>query len=45
MLRIMVEADDQELRDAVTEELLETLLRELDGEVYSRVDLTHALGD
>ena len=45
MLRIMVEADDQELRDSVTEDLLETLLRELEGEVYSRVDLTHALGD
>jgi phosphoglucosamine mutase len=45
MLRVMVEADDQTLRDSVVDRLLDTLLNELNGEVYSRVDLTHALGD
>lgn len=45
ILRIMVEASDEELRDEVANSLLDTFDRELGGEVYSRVDLTHALGD
>lgn len=45
MLRVMVEADNEELRDEVANTLLNVLMGELDGRVYSRVDLTHALGD
>lgn len=45
MIRVMVEADDFELRDEVAERLVGTMVSELGGEIYSRVDLTHALGD
>lgn len=45
MIRVMVEADDAVLRDQVSEKLVQTLLEELGGEIYSKVDLTHALGD
>lgn len=45
MLRIMVEAGSESLRDEVAEVLLAELIERLDGKVYSRVDLTHALGD
>ena len=45
MVRVMVEADECALRDAAAEEIVGALRRELAGEVYSRVDLTHALGD
>ncbi len=45
MLRIMVEADEASLRDRVAEKLLAELIVRLGGSVYSRVDLTHALGD
>jgi phosphoglucosamine mutase len=45
MLRVMVEADDYALRDDVADKIVETLERCSGGKVYSRVDLTHALGD
>lgn len=45
MLRVMVEAQDEVLRDQISNQVVETLLAELGGHIYSRVDLTHALGD
>lgn len=45
MIRVMVEADCYELRDAVATNLVDVLERNAGGKVYSRVDLTHALGD
>lgn len=45
MIRVMVEADDYELRDSVAGRILKAMERDLGGTVYSRVDLTHALGD
>ncbi len=45
ILRLMVEASEATVRDAVAARLEGLLLRELGGEIYSRVDLTHALGD
>lgn len=45
MLRVMVEADDAALRDEITEELVAALKAEVGGEIYSRVDLTHSLGE
>lgn len=45
IIRVMVEAQNQSLRDAVTERIVAVMLAELGGRVYSRVDLTHALGD
>lgn len=45
MLRVMVEASDAGIRDEQAEAVVGALLGELGGEIYSRVDLTHALGD
>ena len=45
MLRIMVEAEDEALRDDVTQRLVDAAVEALDGRVEGRVDLTHALGD
>lgn len=45
MLRVMVEANDAALRDAITETLVNALRDEVGGEIYSRVDLTHSLGE
>lgn len=45
MVRVMVEADAYDLRDRVAEDILAAMQAELGGSVYSRVDLTHALGD
>jgi len=45
MIRVMTEADDYELRDKVSEAIVNSMLDELGGSIYSRVDLTHALGD
>lgn len=45
ILRLMVEADRESERDEVADHLQAILLAELGGHVYSRVDLTHALGD
>lgn len=45
MIRVMVEADDVDLRDQASDLVVQTILEQLGGEEYSRVDLTHALGD
>jgi len=45
MIRVMVEADDVGLRDQASDLVVKTILEQLGGEEYSRVDLTHALGD
>jgi len=45
MIRVMVEADDYQLRDDVTEKVVVAFRDHLGGSIYSRVDLTHALGD
>lgn len=45
MIRVMVEADGYDLRDAVADLVLKAMEADLDAKVYSRVDLTHALGD
>ncbi len=45
MIRVMVEANTYELRDQVAESILTTLQEHAGASVYSRVDLTHALGD
>ena len=45
MIRVMVEADSYDLRDRAAESVIEAMREEIAGEVYSRVDLTHALGD
>lgn len=45
MVRVMVEADDQALRDEACQEIVDALCEELGGTVYSTVDLTYALGD
>jgi len=45
MIRVMVEAETYELRDQTVEDVVGALQSEAGGKVYSRVDLTHALGD
>ncbi len=45
MIRVMVEADSHELRDRVASEIVRAMEEEAGGKIYSRVDLTHALGD
>ena len=45
MVRVMVEADEVALRDAAMDRIVDAMLKDLDGREYSRVDLTHALGD
>lgn len=45
MIRIMVEATEYGLRDRVADRILAAMQSECGGKVYSRVDLTHALGD
>jgi phosphoglucosamine mutase len=45
MIRVMVEADSYELRDEVAASVLGALEANAGAKVYSRVDLTHALGD
>lgn len=45
MIRVMVEADDESLRDDVAESIVSAMEAEAGGKVYGRVDLTHALGD
>jgi hypothetical protein len=41
----MVEADEYDLRDRVAANILTALEEHAGGKVYSKVDLTHALGD
>lgn len=45
MIRLMVEADSYELRDQVAGDVLVALEADAGAKVYSKVDLTHALGD
>ncbi len=45
MVRVMVEAQEYALRDDVANAIVGAMEREAGGKVYSRVDLTHALGD
>lgn len=45
MVRVMVEARDAALRDQIAEELVDALLAQAGGKIYSRVDLTNGLGD
>ncbi len=45
MIRVMVEAESYEQRDRVADSIVNALISELGGEIYSKVDLTHALGD
>ena len=45
MLRIMVEAEDERLRDEITDSLVDAAVERMGGHVEGRVDLTHALGD
>jgi phosphoglucosamine mutase len=45
ILRVMVEADHAVVRDEVADDVAGVILATLGGTVYSRVDLTHALGD
>ncbi len=45
MLRVMVEAESYELRDNASDKILAAMQTELGATVYSKVDLTHDLGD
>jgi phosphoglucosamine mutase len=45
VVRIMVEADNYELRDLVAASIVGAMTKEAGGKVESRVDLTYALGD
>jgi hypothetical protein len=41
----MVEAECYDLRDRLADSILDAMEKELGATLYSRVDLTHALGD
>lgn len=45
MVRVMVEAKTEEARDSALARIVQALVEEAGGRVYSEVDLTHALGD
>jgi phosphoglucosamine mutase len=45
ILRVMVEASTYGVRDEISDDLVRAILAELGGEIYSRTDLTNALGD
>ena len=45
MIRVMVEANDETLRDEVADALVTAMVGKLHGQVHGRVDLTYALGD
>jgi phosphoglucosamine mutase len=45
VIRVMVEADEYELRDRVADHIVDAMVREMGGEAHGRVDLTYALGD
>jgi phosphoglucosamine mutase len=45
MIRVMVEADNYDLRDKLANNIVAAMESEVGGKVYGRVDLTHALGD
>jgi phosphoglucosamine mutase len=45
IVRVMVEADAYDLRDLVAASVVGAITKEAGGKIYSRVDLTNALGD
>jgi phosphoglucosamine mutase len=45
LIRVMVESQDESARDHAAEAIVGALLAECGGRVYSRVDLTHDLGE
>jgi phosphoglucosamine mutase len=45
MIRVMVEAENYELRDSAAQSILSAIETDLGASIYSKVDLTHALGD
>ena len=45
IVRVMVEADDEALRDECSTQIVDAMINARNGRIYSRVDLTHALGD
>lgn len=45
VIRVMVEADEYDLRDRLADDIVEAMKNDLGGAVHGRVDLTHALGD
>lgn len=45
MIRVMVEAREEAVRDEVAASIVSAMEEDLGGKIYSRVDLTHALGD
>jgi len=45
IVRVMVEANDADLRDACAEQLIAYLSMRHGARIHSKVDLTHALGD
>ena len=45
MIRVMVEADAYDVRDQVADSIVAAMCKDLGGKIYSKVDLTHALGD
>jgi phosphoglucosamine mutase len=45
MVRVMAESESETLRDEAADLVVRTLVEEFGGSIYSRVDLTHALGD
>lgn len=45
ILRFMIEAENQSLRDECLDKILPILMKEIKGEIYSKVDLTYSLGE
>ncbi len=45
MVRVMVEADEVDLRDRLAGQIVDAMKRDLSGTIYSQVDLTYELGD
>jgi len=45
MVRVMVESVSYDLRDEIARTIIDVMKQECKGEIYSEVDLTHALGD
>ena len=45
VIRVMVEADEYEMRDRLADHIVEAMVREMGGVAHGRVDLTYALGD
>jgi phosphoglucosamine mutase len=45
MVRVMVESHDVALRDSAVDSIVDAMVANIGGSIYSKVDLTHALGD